>query len=79
MRRTNDILWKQTLRDVLLELDPEALREKVDVAKSAIKRRLSELESSSNPDGIELSELMDGLHTVQALGFLTRRPKTLPP
>lgn len=76
MRSTGDILWKQTLRDALLELDPEALRQKVDVAKNAIKGRLSELQSTSHPDCIEMSELTDGLHTVQALGFLTQRSKS---
>lgn len=46
MRSTGDILWKRTLRDALLELDPEALRQKVDVSKNVITRRLSELSES---------------------------------
>lgn len=43
MRSTDDILWEQSLRDAFFELDPEALRRKVDVAHNAIKRRLLEL------------------------------------
>lgn len=73
MRSTGDILWKRTLRDALLELDPEALRQKVDVAKNVIEGRLLVLRSTSNPDYIEISELTDGLHTIYALGFLTQR------
>jgi len=71
--RTHDILWKQTFRDALLELDPEALRQKVDVAKNEIEGRLSVLRSTSNPDYIEISELTDALDTIYALGLLTRR------
>lgn len=74
--RSEDFLWKQTLQDALLESDPEALREKVDVAHNAIQRRLAELQSTTNPDCIEKSELTDGLHAVQALGFLIRRAKS---
>lgn len=76
MGSTEDILWKQTLQDALLESDPEVLREKVDIAQSAITRRLSELQSTSNSDCTEKSELTDGLHAVQALGFLIRRAKS---
>jgi len=50
-------LWKRCLQDALFELDPQALR------------RL-ELNSTANPDSLELAELMDGLHTLRALGFL---------
>ena len=73
MRTTDAILWRRSLRDALLELDPEALLKKVDVAKDAITGRLSELQSTSNPDRIEMAELTDGLHTVRALGFLVAR------
>ena len=75
MHSADDILWKQNLRDALLELDPVVFPEKVDVATNAIKRRLSALESTSNPDRIEMSELKEGLYAVLALGFLTRRAK----
>ena len=76
MSCTEHILWKQNLHDALLELDPEVFREKVDIATNAIKRRLSELQSTPNPDRIEMSELRDGLYAVMALGFLTQRARS---
>jgi hypothetical protein len=30
----------------------------------------SSLNATTNPDSLELAELMDGLHTLHALGFL---------
>jgi hypothetical protein len=64
-------LWKQCLQDALLELDPQALRVKLEVADRAIEMRRLELDSAANPDSPELRELADGLHTLRALGFLT--------
>jgi hypothetical protein len=63
-------LWKQHLHDALLELDPKAFREKLKAADKAIELRHLELASAANPDPIELAELMDGLNTLRALGFL---------
>jgi hypothetical protein len=63
-------LWKQHLQDALLELDPQAFREKLKAADKAIERRRLELTSTANPDSHELAELRDGLNTLRALGFL---------
>lgn len=62
--------WKQRLQDALLELDPQAFREKLKVADRAIELRRLELTSAANPDSAELAELRDGLNTLRALGFL---------
>jgi hypothetical protein len=63
-------LWKRHLQDALLELDPQAFREKLKTADKAIEMRRLELTSAANPDSLELAELMDGLSTLRALGFL---------
>ena len=63
-------LWKRHLQDALLELDPQAFRERLKVAVEAIEIRRLELASTANPDSLELAELMDGLNTLRALGFL---------
>ena len=62
--------WKQRLQDALMELDPQAFREKLKAADKAIEMRRLELASTANPDSIELMELKDGLNTLRALGFL---------
>ena len=62
--------WKRRLQDALLELDPQAFREKLKAADQAIEMRRLELASTANPDSIELAELRDGLNTLRALGFL---------
>ena len=73
MQTTNSLdqrLWKRCLQDALFELDPLALRGKLEAAAKAIEMRRAELYSSADPDSVELAELMDGLHTLRALGFL---------
>lgn len=62
--------WKQRLQDAVLELDPQTFREKLKAADKAIETRRLELAATANPDSIELEELMDGLNTLRALGFL---------
>jgi len=62
--------WKRHLQDALLELDPKAFREKLKAADKAIELRRLELSSATNPDSLELAELLDGLNTLRALGFL---------
>jgi hypothetical protein len=63
-------LWKRCLQDALFELHPQALRRKLEAADKAIEVRRLELNSTANPDSLELVELMDGLNTLRALGFL---------
>ena len=67
---TDQRLWKRCLQDALFELDPQALRGKLEAADKAIEMRCLELNSTANPDSLELAELIDGLHTLRALGFL---------
>jgi len=62
-------LWKRCLQDALFELDPQAARKKCEAAHKAIETRWLEL-NAADPDSPELAELMDGLHTLRALGFL---------
>lgn len=74
--RTSDsfeILWKRCLRDALVELNPQVFQEKLKIAKDAIDMRLVELESNKNPDPFETAQLVDGLNTLYALGFLKER------
>jgi len=66
----NQKVWKQHLQDALLELDPQAFREKLKAADKAIEMRRLELTSIANPDSHELAELRDGWNTLRALGFL---------
>jgi hypothetical protein len=73
METTNSVderLWKRCLQDALFELDPRALREKLEAADKAIEMRRLEINSTANPDSLELAELTDGLRTLRALGFL---------
>lgn len=67
---TDQRSWKRLLQDALFEFDPQALRGKLEAADKAIEMRRLELNSTANPDSLELAELTDGLHTVRALGFL---------
>jgi hypothetical protein len=62
--------WKRRLQDALFELDTQALRERLQAANKAIEMRRLEITSTANPDSLELAELLDGLHTQRALGFL---------
>lgn len=75
MRRSEpfEILWKRCLRDALVELNPQVFQEKLRIAKEAIDTRLIELESSANSDPFETAQLVDGLNTLYALGFLKER------
>jgi hypothetical protein len=66
----SDQIWKRSLQDALFELDPQALRQKLEAAHKAIEARRSELTSTANFDSDELADLKRGLHTVYALGFL---------
>lgn len=63
-------LWKRRLQDALVELEPQAFSEKLEAADQAIEMRRLELDSTANPDSLELAELSDGLNTLRALGFL---------
>jgi hypothetical protein len=64
-------LWKRCLQDALFELDPQALLGKLEAADKAMEMRRLELQSTGDPDSLELTELADGLHTLRALRFLT--------
>jgi hypothetical protein len=77
--RTSDsfeILWKRCLRDALVELNPQVFQEKLRIAKEAIDMRLVELQSHKNCDPFETAQLVDGLNTLYALGFLKDRELT---
>ena len=67
------ILWKRCLREALVELNPQVFQEKLRIAKEAIDTRLVELESNANSDPFETAQLVDGLNTLYALGFLKER------
>jgi len=67
------IVWKRSLREALLELDPKSFGKKLDAAREAIDARLLELRSAANSDSVEVCELLDGLHTICAIEFLKER------
>jgi hypothetical protein len=71
---TDQRVWKRYLQDALLELDAQALREKLKAAHKAIEIRRVELTSSANPDAGELVELTDGLSTLRALEYVEGIP-----
>jgi len=75
MRKSDpfEILWRRCLRDALVELNPQVSPEKLKIAKEAIDMRLVELESNANSDPFETAQLVDGLNTLYALGFLKER------
>jgi hypothetical protein len=56
-----------------VELNPQVFQEKLRIAKEAIDTRLVELESNANSDPFETAQLVDGLNTLYALGFLKER------
>ena len=66
-------VWKRSLREALLELDPKSFGKKLDAAREAIDARLLELRSAANSDSVEVYELLDGLHTICAIEFLKER------
>lgn len=68
-----EIQWKRCLREALVELNPQVFQEKLRIAKEAIDMRRVELESNANPDSFETAQLVDGLNTLYALGFLKER------
>ena len=69
----DQIVWKRSLREALLELDPKSFGKKLDAAREAIDARLLELRSAANSDSVEVHELLDGLHTLGAIEFLKER------
>jgi hypothetical protein len=69
----DQIVWKRSLREALLELDPKSFGKKLEAAREAIDARLLELRSVANSDSVEVHELLDGLHTVCAIEFLKER------
>jgi len=71
---TDQRVWKRYLQDALLELDAQALREKLKAAHKAIEIRRVELTSTDNPDAGELVELTDGLSTLRALEYVEGIP-----
>ena len=66
-------VWKRSLREALLELDPKTFGKKLEAAREAIDARLLELRSAANSDSVEVYELLDGLHTICAIEFLKER------
>jgi hypothetical protein len=67
------IVWKRSLREALLDLDPKSFGKKLEAAREAIHARLLELRPTANSDSVEVHELLDGLHTICAIEFLKER------
>jgi hypothetical protein len=67
------VVWKQSLREALLELDPKSFGKKLEAAREAIDVRLLEQRSAANSDSVEVYELLDGLHILYAIEFLKER------
>ena len=66
-------VWKRSLREALLELDPKTFGKKLEAAREAIDVRLLELRSAVNSDSAEVQKLVDGVHTLGAIEFLKER------
>ena len=56
------------MQDALLELDTQVARTKMEAAYRAIEIR--QLELNATPESPELTELIDALHSLRALGLL---------
>lgn len=69
-------VWKDCVQEALIEVDQQAFRKKLEIARIAIEARLVELELSASPDPIEQADLSANLNTVYALKFLTSRSAT---
>jgi hypothetical protein len=62
-----EISWRQLHRAALLELNPEQLQERIEVAEKAIQQRMTELrQDDCGPDG-ESRELDDALRGLRVL------------
>ena len=73
IKAADQIGWKRSLREVLLELDPKSFGKRLEAAREAIDVRLLELRSEANSDSVEVHDLLDGLHTLCAIEFLKER------
>ena len=73
IKAADQIGWKRSLREVLLELDPKSFGKRLEAAREAIDVRLLELRSEANSDSVKVHDLLDGLHTLCAIEFLKER------
>lgn len=63
---TNDT-WRELYRAALLEVRPEQLRQKIDAAETAIRRRMAEIGENNASWGDERHALDDALHGLRIL------------
>jgi len=66
-------VWQECVREALLEVDQQAFRKKLEIARTAIESRLVQLEFNASPDPTEQADLSANLNTIYALKFLTSR------
>lgn len=66
-------VWQECVQEALLEVDQQAFRKKLEIARTAIESRLVELEFHASPDPTEQADLSANLNTIYALKFLTSR------
>jgi hypothetical protein len=63
---TNDT-WRELYRAALLELRPELLRQKIEVAETALRQRMAEIGENNSSWGDERQALDDALHGLRIL------------
>jgi hypothetical protein len=59
--------WKKCFRDAVFELDPYQMKGKLEAARTAIEKRIIEINSHGMLYSLELEELSDAQHTLSIL------------
>ena len=71
---TVNISWRDLYRAALLELSPEQLRERIEVAEKAIQHRMIELQQDDSGADGESRELDDALRGLRVLAVTECKP-----
>ncbi len=74
---TVNISWRDLYRAALLELSPEQLRERIEVAEKAIQHRMIELRQDDFSSDGESRELEDALRGLRVLTVTECKPPRL--
>jgi hypothetical protein len=69
-----EISWRDLYRAALLELSPERLQERIEVAEKAIQRRRIELRQDDSGSDGESRELNDALRGLRVLAVTECKP-----
>jgi len=68
-----NVLWEERYREALLELSPEELPRRMDVAEKAIQQRIEELERAGVGSSRERQAIEDALRGLRVLAKTERQ------